>query len=103
MAVDARTVEKCCAFLAACAGALLSAVTTAHPQTDGTSVDQAVLQAVALLVHARYGDEPYEFIYTSSGTAIVQETGRSSLRFVVRRVAGSSCVRLPRMIHSGLI
>jgi hypothetical protein len=87
-----ETARNSCVTLAACAGALLSAVIPAHPQTDGTSVDQAVLQAVALLVHALYDDEPYEFIYTSSETAIVQETGRSSLRFVVRPVVGSSCL-----------
>ena len=66
-----ETARNSCVTLAACAGALLSAVIPAHPQTDGMSVDQAVLQAVALLVHALYDDEPYEFIYTSSGTAIV--------------------------------
>jgi hypothetical protein len=76
---------------AASAGALLFAV-AAHAQTDRTSVDQAILESVALLVHAQYGDDSYQFIYTPSGTAIVQETGRRALRFVVRPVAESSCV-----------
>jgi len=91
------------ARMAASAGALLSAVTIAHAQTDQTSVDQAILESVALLVHAQYGDDPYQFIYTPSGTAIVQETGRRALRFVVRPVAGSSCVfRATSETRSGL-
>ena len=76
---------------AASAGALLSSV-AGHAQTDRTSVDTAILESVALLVHAQYGDDPYQIIYTLSGTAVVQETGRRALRFVVRPVAGSRCV-----------
>src|SRR5664279_529226 len=91
------------ARIAASAGALLSGVTIAHAQTDRASVDQAILESVALLVHAQYGDEPYQFIYTPSGTAIVQDTGRRALRFVVRPVVGSSCMfRATSETQSGL-
>jgi hypothetical protein len=90
------------AVQAASAGALLCTV-AAHAQTDRTSVDPAILESFALLVHAQYGDDPYQFIYTPSGTAIVQETGRRALRFVVRSVAGSSCVfRATSETQSGL-
>ena len=64
-AVGSQRVNLFCKVVvqAASAGALLFAV-AAHAQTDRTSVDQAILESVALLVHAQYGDDPYQLIYT---------------------------------------
>ena len=80
-----------CACLAAGVGALFFTIPVAHTQTGA---DQAILEALALLFHGSYGEQPYQLTYTSSGTATVEETGGRSLRFVVRPVAGTSCVFL---------
>jgi len=89
---DRRAVATCFACVVACAGVLFSVITVAHPQTSRTGADESILEAVVLLFHGRYGEQPYRLVDTSSGAVGVEEIGDRSLRFVVRPVAGTSCV-----------
>jgi hypothetical protein len=65
--------------------------------------NREVLEAVALLFHGRYGEEPYELKYMGDGTVALEEIGRRKFRFVVRAASGGICLfRATSEIQAGL-
>jgi hypothetical protein len=63
-----------------------------HAENSELGHDLKTMEAVALLFHGKYGEQPYKLSTTADGGLALEETGQRSFRFVLHQVGKKPCV-----------